>query len=118
MELVVDSFKDSNVKFICGEYILKASKQEYKADACIVDDETEVCLLETSGKFEHDESGKYGFDYIKATFGAHCLFNSIFKYCFATEETAFGFQIPLAQAVRKYRFSSFIEQLLMYILLN
>ncbi|GAA5800903.1 hypothetical protein HPULCUR_006342 [Helicostylum pulchrum] len=38
--------------FIPGEYTLKSSEEEYKADAAVIYNYLEITLLETSGIFE------------------------------------------------------------------
>ncbi|PHZ12696.1 uncharacterized protein RHIMIDRAFT_283038 [Rhizopus microsporus ATCC 52813] len=80
----------SCLTFLPGEYILKASKQDYKADACIVDaEQNELCILETSDPLKLDDKCEYGYDYVKGAFGSLTLFNDLFKkYYMASKDTA------------------------------
>lgn len=72
------------MKLVPAEYSLLSSKEGYKTDACILDGDNELCLLETSGKFLLGDSGKYGYDYIEVTFDALSIFNATYKkYCWA-----------------------------------
>lgn len=69
-----------DLKFCAGEYVLLSSKEEYKADACIVDKhKNEICLLETSNGFLCGDMPKYGYDHVKGAFGALSMFNAAFK---------------------------------------
>lgn len=66
--------------FVAGEYILQSSKEEYKADACILDNSNnEICLLETSGCYLLGDLPKYGYDHVKGAFGTLTMFNAAFK---------------------------------------
>ncbi|KAG0780399.1 hypothetical protein G6F21_012149 [Rhizopus arrhizus] len=66
MEVAVDSISCSDLSFMSAEYKLKSSDEEYKADACILDDDNnEISILETSGKFMLDDNSKYGYDHVK-----------------------------------------------------
>ncbi|KAI8378289.1 hypothetical protein EDC96DRAFT_540623 [Choanephora cucurbitarum] len=69
-----------DLKFCAGEYVLLSSKEEYKADACIVDNyKNEICLLETSNGLLCGDMPKYGYDHVKGAFGALTMFNAAFK---------------------------------------
>ncbi|GAA5810964.1 hypothetical protein MFLAVUS_004393 [Mucor flavus] len=70
MEFMVDGMPDMSLKFSLAEYILKCSKEEYKADACISVDKNELSILETSGKILLNDNSKYGSDHIKVHYGA------------------------------------------------
>lgn len=96
------------MEFLPGEYILKSSQENYKADGCIIDDKNnELFVLETSGKLMLDEKWKYGYDHVKCMFGALTIFNAAFKkYFFATEETAIKLQIPYLHAMGKWFYLS------------
>lgn len=101
MEFVVDSMPDMSLKFSSAEYILKCSKEEYKADACILVDENELSILETSGKILLNDNSKYGSDHIKVHYGALSIFNAIYKkYYWASEATALKLHIPFLHARR------------------
>ena len=105
MELAVDEIDDEELAFVTAEYVLKSSAEEYKADGCILFGEDELCLLETSGKFMLEDNSKYGYDHIKMTFGALCLFNAIYKkYCWANEDTALKLKIPFVHSRGKILF--------------
>ncbi|KAG0805097.1 hypothetical protein G6F20_012176 [Rhizopus arrhizus] len=66
MEVAVDSISCSDLSFMSAEYKLKSSDEEYKADACVLDDDNnEISILETSGKFMLDDNSKYGYDHVK-----------------------------------------------------
>ncbi|KAI8375757.1 hypothetical protein EDC96DRAFT_306210 [Choanephora cucurbitarum] len=84
------SLAAGELQFVAGEYVLRSSKEEYKADACILDDQkNEVCLLETSNGFLCGDKSKYGFDHVKGTFGALAMFGAAFKkYNRASHEVA------------------------------
>lgn len=79
MGFAADSVNEYNLKFIPGEYILMAPKETNKVDACIIDNDMEICLLETSGKLLLRDNTKYGFDHIKCNFGSLNIFNNIYK---------------------------------------
>lgn len=90
------------MKFIHGEYILVASKETHKVDACIVDGGVEICLLETSGKLLLRDNSKYGYDHIKCNFGSLNIFNNIYnKYYWGSKETAGRLRISFVYARRK-----------------
>lgn len=93
----------SRLTFLPGEYSLKASKQDYKADACIIDaEQNELCILETSGPLKLGDKCKYGYDHIKGAFGSLTLFNDLFKkYYMASEDTAQRLKIMFVHARRK-----------------
>jgi hypothetical protein len=112
-ELAIDLCKNNSADFFTAEYILKASKDEYKADGCVVDEfGNEISLLETSGCYLLNGRSKYGFDYVKATFGALMLFNGILKkYFWATEDSALSLKIPFVHAMRKFMTLCFIQSL-------
>ncbi|KAI8370260.1 hypothetical protein BD560DRAFT_489820 [Blakeslea trispora] len=99
MDVATNSIKPK-VKLMLGEYTLKASNEEYKADACLIDMyDNEICLLETSSNFLHKESGKLGYDHVKGTFGTLTLFNALYKkYHRASQDTAMGLTIPFVHA--------------------
>lgn len=102
MRFAADSVNGYNLKFIPGEYILMASEETNKVDACIIHDVMEICLLETSGKLLLRDNTKYGFDHIKGNFGSLTIFNNIYKkYCWASKETAGKLKIPFVHARRK-----------------
>jgi hypothetical protein len=102
MGFAADSANEYNLKFIPGEYILMASGETNKVDACIIHDAMEICLLETSGKLFLRDNTKYGFDHIKGNFGSLTIFNKIYKkYCWASKETAGRLKIPFVYARRK-----------------
>lgn len=102
MGFAADSVYEYDLKFIPGEYILMASKETNKVDACIINDGMEICLLETSGKLLLRDNTKYGFDHIKSNFGSLNIFNNIYKkYCWASKETAGRLKIPFVYARRK-----------------
>ncbi|KAI8365576.1 hypothetical protein BD560DRAFT_332655, partial [Blakeslea trispora] len=121
MELAVDDIDDEELTFVTAEHVLKSSAEEYKADGCILFGEDEICLLETSGKFMLEDNSNlflvewlsiaakfrnetfdiylYGYDHIKMTFGALCLFNAVYKkHCWANEDTALKLRIPFVHA--------------------
>lgn len=66
---------------IPGEYVLNASKGEYKVDAVIFDGYhgLELCLEETSGLYKLQDVPRFGYDHIKGCFGALTLLNAIIK---------------------------------------
>lgn len=65
------SLAAGELDFVAGEYVLHSSKEEYKADACILDSsKNEICLLETSGCYLLGDLPKYGYDHVKGAFGA------------------------------------------------
>ncbi|KAI9472273.1 MAG: hypothetical protein EXX96DRAFT_611523 [Benjaminiella poitrasii] len=79
--IAVDSI-GGDLMFAPGEYILKASKEEYKANSVVLDD-----------------NPKYGLDHIKGTFGILTVFNNIFKiYYLSTEATATSLKITFVHA--------------------
>lgn len=97
-DIAVDSIGDTLI-VIPGEYILKASQEECKADGVVLDGEIEIGILETSGKYLLNDNSKYGLDHVKGTFGALAIFNTIFKtYYTATEVTAMNLKIPFVHA--------------------
>ncbi|EPB83308.1 hypothetical protein HMPREF1544_09954 [Mucor circinelloides 1006PhL] len=99
MGFAADSVNEYDLKFIPGEYILMASKETNKVDACIIDNGMEICLLETSGKLLLRDNNKYGFDHIKCNFGSLNIFNNIYKkYYWASQETAGRLKIPFVNA--------------------
>ncbi|KAG0890719.1 hypothetical protein G6F34_012287 [Rhizopus arrhizus] len=100
MEVAVDSISCSDLSFMSAEYKLKSSDEEYKADACILDDDNnEISILETSGKFMLDDNSKYGYDHVKCTFGALIIFNAAFKkYFWSREDTGLQLRIPFIHA--------------------
>ncbi|RCH81236.1 hypothetical protein CU098_004429 [Rhizopus stolonifer] len=99
MEFVVDSMPNISLKFAPAEHFLDCSKEEYKADACIIADEDEISILETSGKILLNDNSKYGSDHIKVHFGALTMFNAIYKkYYWASEATALKLHIPFLHA--------------------
>ncbi|OBZ85223.1 hypothetical protein A0J61_06719 [Choanephora cucurbitarum] len=99
MEFVIDSIPDMPLKLYPAEYILKCSKEEYKTDACILLEEDELSILETSGKILLDDNSKYGSDHIKVHYGALSIFNSLYKkYCWASEAAALKLQVPFLHA--------------------
>ncbi|KAG1448005.1 hypothetical protein G6F46_011182 [Rhizopus delemar] len=74
------SLAAGELDFVAGEYVLHSSKEEYKADACILDSsKNEICLLETSGCYLLGGLPKYGYDHVKGAFGALTMFNAAFK---------------------------------------
>ncbi|KAI8077303.1 uncharacterized protein B0P05DRAFT_638008 [Gilbertella persicaria] len=74
------SLAAGDMNFVAGEYILKASKEEYRADACILDEnDNEICLLESSGCYLFGDKCKYGYDHVKGAFGVLTMFNAAFK---------------------------------------
>lgn len=86
-----------------GEYILKASPQEYKCDAAILVNNLGICLLETSGKLLLKDNLWFGQDHVKGVLGSMMLFNMVYRtYFYATEETASRLKIPFVQARRMY----------------
>ncbi|KAG0973467.1 hypothetical protein G6F29_012823 [Rhizopus arrhizus] len=98
MEFVVDTV-ETPLTFYPAEYVLKAAQEETKVDACILDGDNELAVLETSGKILLNDNAKYGLDHIKVHYGALSIFNAIFKkYCTATEETATKLKIPFIHA--------------------
>ncbi|KAG0734405.1 hypothetical protein G6F22_017020 [Rhizopus arrhizus] len=98
MEFVVDTV-ETPLTFYPAEYMLKAAQEETKVDACILDGDNELAVLETSGKRLLNDNAKYGLDHIKVHYGALSIFNTIFKkYCTATEETATKLKIPFIHA--------------------
>ncbi|KAG1530016.1 hypothetical protein G6F51_013968 [Rhizopus arrhizus] len=103
MEVAVDSISCSDLSFMSAEYKLKSSDEEYKADACVLDDDNnEISILETSGKFMLDDNSKYGYDHVKCTFGALTIFNAAFKkYFWSREDTGLQLRIPFIHARRK-----------------
>ncbi|KAI9481578.1 MAG: hypothetical protein EXX96DRAFT_650034 [Benjaminiella poitrasii] len=50
MVFVVENMPEIQFSFIPTEYVLSSSKELYKADACLLVDEIELSILETSGK--------------------------------------------------------------------
>ncbi|KAG1001893.1 hypothetical protein G6F57_013586 [Rhizopus arrhizus] len=100
MEVAVDSISCSDLSFMSAEYKLKSSDEEYKADACVLDDDNnEISILETSGKFMLDDNSKYGYDHVKCTFGALTIFNAAFKkYFWSREDTGLQLRIPFLHA--------------------
>lgn len=100
MEFAVDQVKDA-FKFHHAEYILKAADEENKVDACVIFENVELCILETSGKLYLNDNTKYGRDHIKAHYGALSMVNKIYKdYCYAKQETASKLCIPFIHARR------------------
>lgn len=93
----------SRLTFLPGEYILKTSKQDYKADACIVDaKQNELCIFEASGSLKLGDKRKYGCDHVKGAFGSLTLFNGLFKkYYMASEDTAQRLVVIFAHARHK-----------------
>ncbi|KAI8077271.1 uncharacterized protein B0P05DRAFT_471261, partial [Gilbertella persicaria] len=74
------SLAAGDMNFVAGEYTLKASKEEYRADACILDEnDNEICLLESSGCYLFGDKCKYGYDHVKGAFGVLTMFNAAFK---------------------------------------
>lgn len=99
----MENIDKHSLKFVPGEYILRSSKKEHKVDACVLDGDLEVCLLENSRKLLHNESGKYGLDHIKAEFGALSIFNATYKrYFWRSESTVLKLRAPFLYARRKF----------------
>ncbi|KAI9256032.1 hypothetical protein EDC94DRAFT_523503, partial [Helicostylum pulchrum] len=103
VELAVSNMKE--FIFIPGEYTLKSSEEEYKADAAVIYNYLEITLLETSGIFElhaihrFRDNAIFGYDHVKGTFGCLCLFNCVLKtYYYATEESVYKLQISFIHA--------------------
>lgn len=91
------------LNFVAGEYFLHSSKEEYKADACILDSsKNEICLLETSGCYLLGDLPKYGYDHVKGAFGTLTMFNAAFKkYHRASFEVPQQLNILFVHARRK-----------------
>ncbi|KAL4210483.1 hypothetical protein AB4K20DRAFT_1867462 [Rhizopus microsporus] len=85
-----------------GEYILKASKQDYRADACIIDTEqNKLCILETPAPLKLSDKCKYGYNHIKGALVSLPLFNDLFKkYYMASEDTAQRLKVMFVHAKR------------------
>lgn len=89
MEFVVDALPEKSLQFCTAEYILKCSKQEYEADACILYGDMELSILETSGKILLNDNSKYDNGHTKIHYGALSILNAIYKkYYWSTEDTA------------------------------
>jgi hypothetical protein len=93
---------EESLMFVPGEWVLKSSMEEYKADGVVMSNKIELFLLETSGKFLLSDKARFGYDHIKGTFGCLTIYNQILKkYCYATEETASKLKITFVHARSK-----------------
>ncbi|CEG81724.1 hypothetical protein RMATCC62417_15889 [Rhizopus microsporus] len=80
---------EKNMKFVPGKKLLGAAGDAYNADATTVVDDLEVCILETSGKFQLKDKPRCGYDHVKGDFAALSLLGNIFqKYLYAKETTS------------------------------
>lgn len=95
------SLAAGELDFVAGEYVLHPSKEEYKADACILDNsKNEICILETLGCYLLGDLPKYGHNHAKGAFGT--LTNAAFKrYHRASFEVAEQLNILFVHARRK-----------------
>lgn len=98
-----NSNSNATINTSLGEYILKASKQDYRADACIIDTEqNKLCILETPAPLKLSDKCKYGYNHIKGVLGSLPLFNDLFKkYYMASEDTVQRLKVMFVHAKRK-----------------
>lgn len=91
--------KGTGMKFIAGEKELSASEELCSDDAIIEVDSLEICVLETSGKFQLKDKARFGYDHVKGAFVALSMLRKIFKkYCYAKKSTAKQLKIYFVHA--------------------
>lgn len=62
---------ENNLKFIPGEKLLNTTDEAYQSDGVIVVGNVfEVCILETSGKYNLVDHVRFGYDHVKGAFAA------------------------------------------------
>ncbi|KAI8382445.1 hypothetical protein BD560DRAFT_487289 [Blakeslea trispora] len=70
IELTVDSLKNDDISFVCGEHVLLCSEEEYKADGVVMYHNLEILLLESSGKYLLKDTPRFAYDHVKAKFSS------------------------------------------------
>lgn len=91
--------KGVDMKFVAGEKELSASEELCSADAIIEVDGLEICVLETSGKFQLKDKARFGYDHVKGAFAALSMLRKIFKkYYYAKMSTAKQLKIYFVHA--------------------
>lgn len=106
IELAVESTSREGLLFIPGEYVLNASKEEYKADAAVLGElnKLEICLAETSGSYQLHDIPRFGYDHVKGCFGALTILNAIIKKYFNSDLlSAFKLVVPFVHIRGMYR---------------